>query len=128
MDHTAVVVHGESPDSVPPVLPDDHLVGVYLVERYGVGLTAEQVAAESARIQRAGAVEHLLSLVVPGDEGALCVFEAATLAEVERAAEAAGVQVERVVEVALERPTPTRPSRSGRPAREDEPPRQEVRQ
>ena len=80
-----------------------------LVEHYWPGVTAEsfRLAAERVRVStselaRAGeAIRYLHGTLVPADESAFCVFEAASVEIVRRAYENAGVQFERLL-IALE--------------------------
>ena len=80
-----------------------------LVEHYWPGVTAEafQLAAErvhmsASELARAGeSIRYLHGTLVPGEESAFCVFEAASVELVGRAYEDAGVQFERL-SIALE--------------------------
>lgn len=80
-----------------------------LVEHYWPGVTAEafRLAAErvhvsASELARAGEpIRYLHGTLVPADESAFCVFEAASVELVERAYEKAGVPFERLL-VALE--------------------------
>jgi Protein of unknown function (DUF4242) len=76
---------------------------VFLVERYAAGLTAESLRAAGGRMS-AGGVTYLGSVLIPGDEGSLCLFRAPSLAAVEDAAVREGTPFERVVAAALVRP------------------------
>ena len=69
---------------------------VFLVERYATGLTPASLRAAGARMCAAG-VTYLGSVLVPGDEGALCLFRAPSRAAVEEAAVREGTPFERVV-------------------------------
>ena len=60
-------------------------------------VTRARAAAESLD-GPSGRVRHVRSYVVPGDEMCFHVFEAASVEEVVRVSELAGIEVERVVE------------------------------
>jgi hypothetical protein len=79
--------------------------GTFLVEHYWPGVTARQFGDAAERV-RAGAerlaadgehIRYLHSTLVPEDEAAFCVFEAASQALVEDAYRSAGVRFERIV-------------------------------
>jgi len=80
-----------------------------LVEHYWPGVTeeafrmaAERVRSSASELAGAGeSIRYLHSTLVPADESAFCVFEAASVELVERAYALAEVPFERVV-VALE--------------------------
>lgn len=74
---------------------------VYLVERYATGLTPASLRAAGTRVAAACSGSYLGSVLVPGDEGALCLFRASSLAAVEDAARQDGMPYERVVAVDL---------------------------
>jgi hypothetical protein len=76
-------------------------VAIFVVERFGAGLTADAVECAAGRIAEPDRIVHLLSLFVPGDDAALSLFDAPTLAAVEAAARAEGSPVERVVPVVV---------------------------
>lgn len=83
----------------------------YLVEHYWPGITepefrrsAELVAASTERLAESGEpIRFLHSTLVPEDEAAFCVIEAASADLVEGAYRAAGITYERLVE-AIESP------------------------
>jgi hypothetical protein len=86
----------------------------FLVEHYWPGITAEGFAA-AAELVRSSAAEicaegaslrFLHSTLVPGDEAAFCVFEAASSELVEDAYARAGVPFQRIVD-ALEMSRPS---------------------
>ncbi len=78
----------------------------FLVESYAPRLDAEGLELIVGRAQAAaesldgpsGRVRHVRSYVVPGDEMCFHVFEAASVEEVVRVCELAGIEVERVVD------------------------------
>lgn len=83
----------------------DESVSTLLVEHYWPGVTA-QVFGDAAERVRTSAeqlaeqgerIRYLHSTLVPGDEAAYCVFEAASPALVEEAYRRAGVRFERMV-------------------------------
>jgi len=76
---------------------------VYLVERYAAGLDADDLGARlraaAASLRSEGAdVAWLLSIVLPSEDGCLCLFEASSAAEVVRANERAAAPYDRLVE------------------------------
>ena len=76
---------------------------VYLVERYAAGIDAddlgERLGAATAALRAEGAdVAWLLSIVLPAEEGCLCLFEASSAAEVVRANRRAAASYDRLVE------------------------------
>jgi hypothetical protein len=83
----------------------------YLVEHYWPGITepefrrsAELVSASAERLAESGEpILFLHSTLVPEDEAAFCVLEAASAELVDRAYQAAGITYERLVE-AVESP------------------------
>ncbi|MBM7788255.1 nickel-binding protein [Tenggerimyces flavus] len=74
---------------------------VYLVERYATGLTPASLRAAGSRVAAACSGTYLGSVLVRGDEGALCLFRAPSLTAVEQAARQEGTLYERVVAVEL---------------------------
>lgn len=89
----------------------------YLVEHFWPGVTADRFQVVAARVRasademaREGAVISFLhSTMVPADESAFCVFDAASPRIVAEAYERAGVQYERVVyAIEMERGGPER--------------------
>jgi hypothetical protein len=80
-------------------------LGTFLVEHYWPGVTAEQfgdaadrVRASADRLAADGEpIRYLHSTLVPRDEAAFCVFEAASESLVEEAYRRAGVRFERMV-------------------------------
>jgi hypothetical protein len=78
----------------------------YLVEHYWPGVTESRftAAAESLRVAAAaiaadgGSLRYLHSTLVPEDEAAFCVFEAASRSLVELAYARAGVRFERILD------------------------------
>ena len=76
---------------------------VYLVERYAAGIDAddlgERLGDATASLRAEGAdVAWLLSIVLPYEDGCLCLFEASSPAEVVRANERAAAPYDRLVE------------------------------
>ena len=76
---------------------------VYLVERYAAGIDAnelgERLGAATAALRAEGAdVAWLLSIVLPSEDGCLCLFEASSPAEVVRANRRASAPYDRLVE------------------------------
>ena len=77
----------------------------FLVEHYWPGVTAEEfgsaarsVRASAERLAAAGErIRYLHSTLIPGDEAAFCVFEAASESLVEDAYRKAGVRFERIL-------------------------------
>jgi hypothetical protein len=96
-------------------------LGVFLVERYAPHPEADAAldAMEAGRGDGRGGVRLVLSVMVPGDEIALSLFEAPTKAAVARQLEARGVPYIRIVEALVTAPetvrgrarAPTRPQR-----------------
>jgi hypothetical protein len=86
---------------------------MFLVERYWPGVTRAAVDGVARRAQRAAQqlrregtpVRHLLTLLVPGDEALLCLFEAPSFEAVEAA--------NRRAEIPFDRITPTEPAGAG---------------
>lgn len=74
---------------------------MYVVERYATGLTPASLRATGLRMACPGRVAYLGSVLVPSDEGSLCLFSAESRAAVEEAAEREGTPFERVVEAEL---------------------------
>jgi hypothetical protein len=78
----------------------------YLVEHYWPGVTESRfsAAAESLRLAAGaiaadgGSLRYLHSTLVPEDEAAFCVFEAASRSLVELAYARAGVRFERILD------------------------------
>jgi len=76
---------------------------VFLVERY---VAESETAALTDRIRRAadgGDVTWLASVVLPGEDACLCLFEANSAAAVVALNRRAGADLDRVVEAALVR-------------------------
>jgi hypothetical protein len=81
-------------------------VKTYLVEHYWPGVTRSgfTAAAESLRLAAdeiaadGGSLRYLHSTLVPEDEAAFCVFEAASRGLVEQAYARAGVRFERILD------------------------------
>ena len=76
---------------------------VFLVERY---VAESETAALTDRIRRAaggGDVTWLASVVLPGEDACLCLFEASSAAAVGALNRRAGADLDRVVEAALVR-------------------------
>lgn len=78
-------------------------MAVFVVERYLVGWTPDEVhtllsrVAASAEAMAKDGVRHLRSVVIPGDETCLCVFEGPDAETVRRANTVAGLPSDRVV-------------------------------
>jgi hypothetical protein len=78
---------------------------IYLVEHYWPGITAEVFRAAAERVRataeamaRGGTpIRYLHSTMVPADEAAFCVFEAASPELIEQLYARAGVRFERIV-------------------------------
>lgn len=78
----------------------------YLVEHYWPGITAEAFRVASGRVRatartmaRGGTpIRYLHSIMVPADEAAFCVFNAATKEQIEQLYARAGVRFDRIVE------------------------------
>lgn len=75
----------------------------YLVERYVPSMSERDAAAATERL--AGAqdprVRHLLTVLLPGEDTCLSVFEATERAAVEEANQRAGFPVDRIVEASV---------------------------
>jgi hypothetical protein len=78
---------------------------IYLVEHYLPGATerfsatADRVRAIAEAMARDGSpIRYLRSIVVPGDEAAFCVFDAASIDLVEQLYARAGVRYDRIVD------------------------------
>lgn len=77
----------------------------YLVEHYWPGITAEAFHAAAKRVRataramaRGGTpIRHLHSILVPADEAAFCVFDAASMELIEQLYARAGVRFDRIV-------------------------------
>ena len=77
----------------------------YLVEHYWPGLTtetfratAERVRATARAMARGGTpIRYLRSIMVPADEAAFCVFDAASMELIEQLYARAGVRFDRIV-------------------------------
>ncbi len=77
---------------------------VFVVERY---LGSRQVAGLTDRLRRAtdgSAVTWLGSIVLPADDACLCLFDAASEADVVAVNDRAGADIDRVAEAFLVRP------------------------
>lgn len=78
-------------------------MGMFVVERYLAGWPADQLREVVREVERAAellavdGVRHLRSVVLPGDETCLCVFEGPDAEAVRRANHRAGLPVDRVV-------------------------------
>lgn len=78
----------------------------YLVEHYWPGTTAERCRATAERVRttaeamtRGGTpIRCLHSIVVPADEAAFCVFDAASIDVIEQLYARAGVRFDRIVD------------------------------
>jgi hypothetical protein len=83
----------------------DEALNTFLVEHYWPGVTAEQFGAAADRVRTSAdqlasdgePIRYLHSTLVPEDEAAFCVFEAASESLVEEAYRRAGVRFERMV-------------------------------
>lgn len=81
-------------------------MGTYLAEHYWPGVTVDGFARAARSVARAAEemaatghpIRFLHSTLVPEDEAALCVFDAASAELVAEAYRVAGVRVERIVE------------------------------
>src|SRR5262245_1988845 len=81
----------------------------YLVEHYWPGITADAFRAAAQRVRLTARemahggtpIRYLHSIMVPADEAAFCVFDAASLELVEQLYARAGIVFDRIV-VALE--------------------------
>ena len=77
----------------------------YLVEHYWPGITAEtfrsataQVRATARAMARDGTpIRYLHSTMIPADEAAFCVFDAASMELIEQLYARAGVRFDRIV-------------------------------
>jgi hypothetical protein len=77
----------------------------YLVEHYWPGITAEafraaakHVRATARAMARGGTpIRYLHSIMVPADEAAFCVFDAASMELIEQLYARAGVRFDRIV-------------------------------
>lgn len=80
----------------------------YLVECYWPGLTEAGAVSRTRRVEEVAAelspkgtrVRYRSSFVVPEDEVALCLFEAASAADVEEVCRRAGLPFDRILRVA----------------------------
>ena len=78
----------------------------YLVEHYWPGsgaerflATTELVRATAAAMAESGAsIRFLRAIIVPGDEAAFCLFDAASMEVVEQLYHRAGVRFDRIVD------------------------------
>lgn len=75
----------------------------YLVERYVPSISEHDVIAGAARLSDAepGNVRHLLTVLLPGEDTCLSVFEAASSAAVQLVNQEAGLTLDRIVEVTV---------------------------
>ena len=76
---------------------------LYLVERYAAGIDADELgerleAATAALRAEGDDVAWVLSIVLPSEDGCLCLFEASSPAEVVRANGRAAAPYDRLVE------------------------------
>ena len=77
----------------------------YLVEHYWPGITAEAFHAAAERVRttaramaRGGTpIRYLHSIMVPADEAAFCIFDAASMELIEQLYARAGVRFDRIV-------------------------------
>ncbi len=76
---------------------------IYLVERYVPSMTEHDVASATTRVGGIADVEarHLWTVLVPGEDTSLSLFEAPDAAAVEAANARASLPVDRIVRVAL---------------------------
>jgi hypothetical protein len=80
-------------------------VQTFLVEHYWPGVTAQEFGDAAGRVRtsserlaaRGERIRYLHSTLVPEDEAAFCVFEAASASLVEQAYRGASVRFERIV-------------------------------
>jgi hypothetical protein len=83
------------------------LVGTFVVERYLAGWTAEEIDTLLARLNELTAhfesygVRYVRSVVVPGDEVCLWLFDGPRAEPIANANESAGLPTHRVVAVVL---------------------------
>ena len=76
----------------------------YLVELYSINANLD--SAVLARIGEGNSVRYLRSILIPGDETCLHLFEADSVEQVAEAFERAGLNADRIVEaVGLQAPT-----------------------
>lgn len=75
----------------------------FLVERYVPSLSAADVDAATARLDgmAEGQIRHLGTLLIPGEDTCLSLFEALDPVSVETVNERAGFVLHRIVEVTL---------------------------
>ena len=84
----------------------EHATTTFLVEHYWPGVTADDFAAAAESVRAAAhrlaaegtPIRYLHSTLVPEDEAAFCVVEAASRSTVEKAYEQAGIRFERIVD------------------------------
>ena len=102
----------DSTDSAPPRHWQRGRVGTYLVERFLVGWSQDEVAllvqrldAEASRFAEHG-VRHVESIVIAADETCLCLFEAPDEASVLTANRSCELPVGRVLRAETHRTAP----------------------
>ncbi|MBA3787835.1 MAG: DUF4242 domain-containing protein [Actinobacteria bacterium] len=76
---------------------------VFLVERYVAEQQTAGLAERLRRATRGSAVTWLASIVLPGEDACLCLFEAGSVAEVVAVNRHAEADLDRVVEALLVR-------------------------
>ena len=76
---------------------------VYLVERYVPSMTATEVESAASRLAAAdpGEVRHLCTMLIPGEDTCLSLFEAADASAVEAANAKARFPLDRIVEASM---------------------------
>jgi hypothetical protein len=82
---------------------------LYAAKCYWPGITQTDLEHATARTA-AGEVNHLGSLLFPGDDLVLCLFEAPSRAAVKRASEQAGIPCERVIDSVWLQPARSTPN------------------
>ncbi len=76
---------------------------VFLVERYLAERQAADLTDRIRRVTEGGDVTWLASIVLPGEDACLCLFEAGSEAEVVAVNRQAGAELDRVVQALLVR-------------------------
>jgi len=76
---------------------------VYLVERYVPSMTASEVSSAASRLAEAGAddVRHLCTMLIPGEDTCLSLFEAHDASAVEAVNAEARFPLDRIVEASM---------------------------
>ena len=82
-----------------------HTPSIYLVEHYLPGTTAELFRETAERVRAAAEtmarngtpIRYVRSIMVPGDEAAICVFDAPSTVAIELLSARAGVRFDRIV-------------------------------